>query len=443
MASRTERATGVVSGAPGDMTAEAGRISALFTSSPSTAEADSAPVQALLRKWVALDTRAAVDWALAFPEPLRHRLVYAAVMEIARQRPDEIPKWLHLLADEQNGTHTTTRGAGRVVAEAVRLMLARDPEAGLAWLRREWAALCTKNAQGDDAIAEELSEAIGAGQISLQEAWGAMPAGAPWTIQRLWPHLSVPHLAEAAAWFRDSGDQNLHRLLPGLVTQWAEADAPAAADFMKAVTDPSLLQMFHDWPALDMRRVRFLPQKEQARFLARQLRPDALDIYETDDFPATEYARMLAGMPASADSAIATSKLAQVWGALDPHRSVEWAAGLPDATQRSAALAASVKGWAGEDAWGASQWLVQQPAGEMRDHAAAALAGSLAAEEPDSAWQWAGDIGDATVRVNAMSAVLDQWRKADPAAADAAIAALPADEQTALKEVPASIPPQK
>lgn len=69
----------------------------------------------------------------------------------------------------------------------------------------------------------------------------------------------------------------------------------------------------------------------------------------------------------------------------------------------------------------AGEWLQQQPQGAELDQARNVFASSVAQQDPDSAMAWAKAITDSEMRTQAVTSVFMQWRRSDPAAAEAAL----------------------
>lgn len=393
---------------------------------------ESGKLQSLLRPWVAQDPQAAVDWALSFPEPQRSKVLLSTLSVIASLRPEEILQWLPLVKDERQGNATHSRGAGGIVTEAVRSMLAKDPRAAVAWLRGAWADLAKNSFQARSAITGELGEAVKAGRISVMDAYEAMPPGQSWTMQDLWEHLPVARLSETAEWLKNSPDKARRELLGSLVSQWTQSNSREAVAFVQTIEDTplkdSLLDRLSSGPGL----FEIVPMERRATLLAARLKDVSNWDQPGDEFPGEKFAPLVESLTASPAASEAAINLAGQWGVSDPLRALEWSARLPDIALRASTTQAAVSGWAKEDAWGASQWVLQQPAGDLRDAAAGSLVNVLASEEPDSAWKWAGDISSPAARLSARADVIRHWHTANADAADAAVSTLSPAEQEAL-----------
>lgn len=98
-----------------------------------------------------------------------------------------------------------------------------------------------------------------------------------------------------------------------------------------------------------------------------------------------------------------------------------------------------VASWAATDTTAAGTWLNEQPQGPHLDDARTAFVQNAAGKDPESAMVWAGTITDPAKRTIATGTAYQTWKKKDPSAADAALAAsgLTAEQQQQARDTKA------
>ena len=123
------------------------------------------------------------------------------------------------------------------------------------------------------------------------------------------------------------------------------------------------------------------------------------------------------------------STIARDWAHHDPVTAAEWLDTLPDADWRNSAVGDIADQWARIDLVSASEWIASLTEGPGRDQAARRLVYRIRDEDPEMAAAWAASIGDESTRNNALRGVFSQWRRMDPAGAQAAIDASPLPDE--------------
>ncbi len=97
-----------------------------------------------------------------------------------------------------------------------------------------------------------------------------------------------------------------------------------------------------------------------------------------------------------------------------------WVDGLPASEARTAAEESLVEVWLRSDPMQAAERIDKMPAGQPRDRSAMRLVDAIKGQYPQEAFEWAGSIQNQDQQKRAEQEVMQEWRKLDPAAAEAA-----------------------
>lgn len=394
------------------------------------------------------DPASALAWVNTVPEGVRNGCLQVVLPLLAKTDLDATRKALDEMKNRQTGPNSFV-GSGRdqVVAGIAEEMGKTDPRAAVEWVAKIPGE--HRSYPDTEPIVNIMNTAMKEGRLSPREAFEFIREQKSEgeiirlnVLRKMWEGLPAAQLAETAAWLKDVDSANAKGwALAGLVTTWANTDPQAAMAFASGIEDAgarqdifreSLLSHFGkaNVPGELEKLLATIPPADRAAVIQDNVRMSYgdgmldVDSGSGSSFQATAFAGALAGTPPGEARDAATRRVFQTWGALDPDAALTWVVQQPDADLRRTSLMSTMEGWAKYDAWAASQWLADQPRGPDRDTATHQLARSLRDVEPDSAWTWAADIGDPAIRLEARAAVLRQWRAADAAAAQAAVAAL-------------------
>jgi hypothetical protein len=121
-------------------------------------------------------------------------------------------------------------------------------------------------------------------------------------------------------------------------------------------------------------------------------------------------------------------RLVETWSATEPRAAATFSASLPEGLGRTNALTLAVTAWASRDVVSASTWLANQVDSSELDTPIFALATdpALAAAHPSVAALWAESISNPDVRLQGLRAVLEHWFLQDAEAARRFLLATPA-----------------
>lgn len=123
------------------------------------------------------------------------------------------------------------------------------------------------------------------------------------------------------------------------------------------------------------------------------------------------------------------------WTKAPPQEVADWAAALPAGTSKDAAVGEVARLWVEKDVLGASGWIDGLPAGAGRDMAVNRLVSAIWKEAPADAFVWACTIQDNTLRWPLLRDSIAGWAAVEPAAALAAVEALPVEQRGDLLEI--------
>lgn len=352
---RSKPATGVVTPIPISAQPEqlSAALSALEHDSPS---GRAAALEEVAASWMKADPLAAMTWA---------RQV-ANVIERERVQRIFIRAWATL------------------DAPAAAMFVASAPDSSV---RQQWIReLCNEWASSD-------ARAAAAWSTQLEEGRGrdvALQSVARVTVATL-PELAV-QLAQAIA-----SPERFQESFHDTVYQWSQADASAAANWLRS-----------------------LPEDDVTRTLAVQAAADAWSAWS----PAEAAAEMVR-LPDGESRIELISEAARRWAETNPADATRWAAGALDERTRERVFDEVVPVWAGIDPTGVGSWLNGLAASGLRDQLVGSFATAIAESNPERAMEWAITIADnATLRAR-MEMIRDVWAEQDPEAVRAWVAKSP------------------
>ncbi|HWL52573.1 MAG TPA: hypothetical protein VNQ90_09065 [Chthoniobacteraceae bacterium] len=402
-----------------------------------------------------LTMRATLIGAVAETDPARARALLKEYPEVARgnRAYTLFSQWASRNPlDAIDAAYQLGSGAARQQAlQAIGMTWAStDPQAAEAWVNtlpagkardQLWLNLVQRKAFDDpEATVESLLRAdIGEstrrqGMQSALMAWGQQDrdAALAFVLEEANPRLS-------------------QSVLPVLLNQWMETDAPSAIGWLRqhgseaggtALIESTARTVAFQSPEEAMPLIGELPAGETRQQLYRQV---ASSLAENDPGAARAYWEkmppgperdqyqqgMLTGMAAQDPERAMREVDSLPGGAVqdrlrqslmttlvdtDPKMAIEWAAKAPEKS-RGAMLGTAVTTWANSDPYAASAWLATLPKGAPRDQAVSQFAGSVVRSDPQGAATWALSITDEKLRTNAIRRVASQWKRADEAAA--------------------------
>lgn len=238
---------------------------------------------------------------------------------------------------------------------------------------------------------------------------------------RIASHLAASDPKGAADWAAGMDNvANRKEALSSAVQSWANRDPEGAKEYIQNIENPDVrrdtmaslsngiasrnLKEAEQW-ALSLEGAdRSAALATVVKNAAHRDPEHAPELYETfvsglgeDDINRSEYHQVA--------SAIA-NQMAQT----EPGRAVEWLGNLPQGKARDEAMGGLAAAWASHDPYATSEWLGQQEPGSGRDKAAKNLVSTIARDDPESAWQWATAIGEASLRRDAASTVIEAWK---------------------------------
>lgn len=126
---------------------------------------------------------------------------------------------------------------------------------------------------------------------------------------------------------------------------------------------------------------------------------------------------------------------AQYWGRVAPEEALAWAATLPPVSH-TRAVKGILRTWVRLEDNPALTWLKNQPPGPIHDAGCAGVVRNLAQFHPPTALGWAHQIADATVKLESLWVIAEEWGKeATPEFRQEFLAAIdathPSDQQKA------------
>lgn len=130
------------------------------------------------------------------------------------------------------------------------------------------------------------------------------------------------------------------------------------------------------------------------------------------------------GMPdGGAAMGNAAAYVAGSYARQDLNAARDWVDRLPAGEARTAAEESLVEVWLRSDPMQAAERIDKMPPGQSRDRSAQRLVEAIKGQYPQEAFEWAGSIQNLDQQKRAEQEVMQEWRKLDPAAAEAAWAA--------------------
>ena len=427
---------------------EAIAASLLVTTKPAQdgSAVDCSPIYRLLATLRAgKDPSAALDWARKLDPLVRDAALRACLEKWSESEPLEV--WKRVTGGDPL---LTSRAVAGVMSDALSCriltrMAKADPEAAMKLILEspDHEAVFTQG--GIDAMRQSLPQALASGKLSPSEAYRLINSATGSkanlglnVLPHIWRGLSAGQLESAAREISaEPNERQRDTALGGIANAWMKKDPAAAIAFISGIKDSDVKEKVYagcfteaNGGQKEARQTLVLlesfPPEERALAFAAAMdrhgppRPGDISLSGSDR-PAPESAgAMLAKLPASENLTRATTINAIHWGQLDPGAALEWADQLTDPAARQAAFGGTFEGWAYHDPFAAADWITRRKPGPERDAATLPVVRKLAESDPASAWEWAGSIGDADLQMQARSASLQAWSKADPAAAQAA-----------------------
>jgi hypothetical protein len=206
----------------------------------------------------------------------------------------------------------------------------------------------------------------------------------------LWFHeqyrADLEHFPVRAEIYKDSQTQAL--------SQWLGADPTAALAWLDTLPD------------------RDLRSRLQAGVLPTLARNGNFD----------EIERRWSGVPAEMFKSVARD-MAGSLALVEPERTVAWARQVAEQRQDGEPFEIAIEQWFLKEPQTVAPWVEALPAGLLRDAGAAACARVAIALDAPAAVEWVAQIADAKARRAAAEAIVTTWRRRDPKAADAWLAA--------------------
>ena len=388
----------------------------------------------LARRWVALDPKAACDFATdhAATGPAQNEFQ----RDVMRQWYQRDARGLKAWVDDQPQGPNRVRGEGRYM----RLVAESDPRAGLELVRAhpdnpnaEWAAADIFRALSKTDPAGVAAEASGLSGEARSRALA--------TIAAVWGQKDPQAAASWAGNLANTGERE--QQLAEIVKIWPDADLASAAAWAQKITDPSIrAQAFA--PALSRLAGKdFSAAAAQIAELAAGPDRDALVVATVEnlgrDNPAAA-GRFLEMLEPGAQRNEAAAKLCAKWGETDPHAALDWFFRNGQPGKGLSELAQPIGNWISEAPQAAIGWAENLPSPEARDtalgavvtqlswadlpqaralfgrlspeaqgHSAAAVADNMFRGDPIQARQWAEGLPAGAAQSAALNKVATNW----------------------------------
>lgn len=308
----------------------------------------------------------------------------------------------------------------------LRLWIARDPEAALAYVRQLPEG--NERNQGLALIISIVSLRDPDRAIALARDVASTRELQP-VYSAIFAQLASQNVQEAIkrlpALPAGPGRDNALRAIADI---WARADSAAALAWAQkldpADRGPALEAILQSVAATDAARaIQLAQQSLTGQALERSL-AFSLRILTPNDPQAA--AAIVAKMPSGEPQLFASIDVARAYAVRDPAAGLAWINGLSDPNIQRVALNNLLDGWVSSDPVNASKYVAQMPAGPQQDAAASHLAGPLASMDVPNAIKWANSLPNASSNNAALLTIASVWSRSDPAAAAQWAVTLPA-----------------
>lgn len=318
--------------------------------------------------------------------------------------------------------------------------------------------------------------AIGARDFASGADWRRIAAGILDRVDRA-TYLQGYFVAWAKEKPRDAADELLNRslsergkLLPEIVTVWAETDPAAAEAWLvrmrgSEARDEALESLFRTWTASDpqqavARSLRLPDESARFRALAASIREWSLnDLKGVRDWTTRigdpnlkDFAMMAVAdelsvrlpeeaMKWASDHLAADAEanpdivnlVASKAGFETPRETFDWLRGLPASAETQASIA-GVAAYLTEDNPEFATRDFPRLSADLQNATAAPIASTLGAQDPESGQRWLASLPQGETRRFATSAFAAGWATRDFAAAEAWVSRMPAGAEKAAAE---------
>jgi len=408
-------------------------------------ELDCTPIYRLLAAVRAeKDPAAAIEWASNLDPAVRNEVLRTCLEKWIEREPLEVWKKVTggdpLLSSPEVAGNSTNPITGVILTRLAK----DDPKAAMKLILESKDHDAVFDQGGIDAMRLALPEALASGKLSALEAYRLINSATGSkanlglnVLPYIWQGLSAEQLASAAKEISaEPNERHYDTTLGGIASAWVKKDPAAAIAFITAIKDPGLREEIYSgcftkrtggkMNLSEMTGIlESLPPEERAlaycSAMGRYGPPKPGEVSYSGVQPDPEAAAtLLSKLPASESLTRATTINAIQWGQLDPGSAVAWADQITDPAARAAAFGGAFEGWAFHDPFAAAEWLTRRKAGPERDAATLPVVRKLAQTNPASAWEWADSMGEGERQLQARTAALESWAKADPLAAQAA-----------------------
>lgn len=361
--------------------------------------------------WAVSHAADALEWAAAQPDGWRrNELQKVLVRGVVESDPATLAAFLRsgkmdttmvalvFMEKEDNGREPATRLARAAVASDP------DPLGFCLWASEPrmshlasaaWTALMEREGVRTAGDIARLATKVPADRLdAFCAALGnaAPGAGLTWALEK-----GAPLSPLATAWARAEPEAALAALRDLPKTPGSLAALRAAVNAVRDVAPVAVLEALAS----------LAPPPDHVKEFAREMR-GAVECAASVDPVRT--LRILSGIPSATPEEVST--VLAVGAHRDPRAVAAVLAEYELPVTEVVAAEYFTRGWAVADPHAASEWVSTLPQGDLRDGGAAGLARTVAKVDPAGAFAWGLEIGEAQMRLRALSTALDAAAKA-------------------------------